>query len=380
MNHKFIFALVFVCLAHINQSFAQKSQIQVAQNSVGKLQVSIANKEDAKKQLAVIGEGIKAVEAAQNDKKTKNWPETWSIKAYLSSYVALIDDNEANADKYYGLATEALEKAKELDKYQANSTLIKAAHYNIMIKKQAEGNKAFQQNDFMTAFGLLKQVSDYLPTDTAIAVNVALCAQNIQSYDEALTYFKRAKDNGIKNPIVFQQMASIYASKFESEMAIRMLEDGLKLNPYHPFLTNDYINLLLDNEKYTQAAKIIEGSIATEKRNKLLLFLYGYLQQSQLNNSTGAEATYKKALEVDQNYFDALYQLALVYVNNANTGLREKNKQKFNSYVNRAEFTLLRAHEINPNDKNTVQLLIEIYTRKDRLDKVQELKRKLNEF
>ncbi|TKC10207.1 hypothetical protein FA048_08400 [Pedobacter polaris] len=376
MNFKHI---LIILLFFSVKSIAQKSQVQLAQNSVGKLQVSIANKEDVKKQLTIIGEGIKAIELAQSDKKTKNWPETWAVKAYLSSYIAIVD-NEANADKYYSLAVEALEKAISLDKYQANSSLIKAATYNVNIKKQTDGNKAYQQNDFTSAFNTLKQVSDYLPTDTTLAINVGICAQNIQDYNEALNYFKRAKDNGIKNPIVFQSMANIYASKFESELAIKTLEDGLKINPYHSNLTTDYINLLLDNEKYDRAVKIIEGSIATEKRSKLLLFLYGYLQQSQLKNAGTAELAYKKALDIDQNYFDALYQLGLVYVNIANESLKDKNKQKFTSYVNRAEFILQRAHEINLNDRNTIQLLIEIYTRKNRLDKVQELKRKLNEF
>jgi tetratricopeptide (TPR) repeat protein len=362
------------------EAFAQKSQVQLAQNSVGKLQVGIAAKADLKKQLSIIGEGIKAIEVAQNDKKTKNWPETWAIKAYLSSYVAIIDDNQGNADKYYDLALEAVEKASKLDKFQDNSGLIKASTFNINIKKQTEGNRAYQQNDFFTAFNLLKQVSDYLPKDATLAINVALCAQNIQSYDEALNYFKRAKENGIKDPIVFQHMANIYASKFESELALKVLDDGLKLNPYHPFLTNDYINLLLDNEKYERAMKVIETSIATEKRSKLLFFLFGYLQQSESNNNMAAEQAYKKALDIDQNYFDALYQLGLVYINYANDALKQKNKQKFTSYINRSEFTMLRALEINPNDRNTTQLLIEIYTRKNRLDKVQDLKRKLNEF
>ena len=362
------------------EAFAQKSQVQLAQNSVGKLQVGIAAKADLKKQLSIIGEGIKAIEVAQNDKKTKNWPETWAIKAYLSSYVAIIDDNQSNADKYYDLALEAVEKATQLDKFQDNSGLIKASTFNINIKKQTEGNRAYQQNDFFTAFSLLKQVSDYLPKDTTLAINVALCAQNIQSYDEALNYFKRAKENGIKDPVVFQHMANIYASKFESELALKVLDDGLKLNPYHPFLTNDYINLLLDNEKYDRAMKVIETSIATEKRSKLLFFLFGYLQQSQSNNNIAAEQAYKKALDIDQNYFDALYQLGLVYINYANEALKQKNKQRFTSYINRSEFTMLRALEINPNDRNTIQLLTEIYTRKNRLDKVQDLKRKLNEF
>lgn len=371
--------LLLILLFGFN-AFAQKSQLQIAKNSLGKLQASITSKADSKKQLAIIGEGIKALEVAQNDKKTKNWAETWAIKAYLSSYVALIDDNTANADKYYGLAIEAIDQANKLDKFQDNSGLIKAFSYNINIKKQTEGNRAFDRNDFVTAFDLLKQVSDYLPTDTTIAINVALCAQNIKDYNEALNYFKRAKENGIKNPLVYQNMANIYASKFESELAIKTLEDGLKLNPNHPFLLSDYINQLLDNEKYDKAIKTIETSIAADKRSKLLLFLYGYLQQSQLNNYNSAEFAYKKALDQDQNYFDALYQLGIVYVNYGNTALKEKNKQKFNSYINRAEFTLLRAHEINQNDRNTIKLLIEIYTRKNRLDKVQDLKRKFNEF
>ena len=372
------YLVFFLFLINLNAA-AQKSQVLLAQNSVGKLQVSIINKEDAKKQLAVIGEGIKAVELAEKDNKTKNWPETWAIKAYLSSYIAIID-NEANADKYYSLANEALQKAIALDKYQSNTSLIKAATYNVNIKKQIDGNKLYLQNDFTNAFNLLKQVSDYLPTDTTLAVNTGICAQNIQSYNEALDYFKRAKDNGVRNPIVYQNMANIYASKFESELALKTLEDGLKVNAYHPFLTTDYINLLLDNEKYDKAIKIIEGSIATEKRSKLLLFLYGYLQQSQFNNNGTAELAYKKALDIDQNYFDALYQLGLVYVNVANEALKAKDNKKFTSNINRAEFILQRAHEINLNDRNTIQLLIEIYTRKNRLDKVQDLKRKLNEF
>lgn len=370
---------LFLILLSYNLVYGQKSQLLVAQNSIAKLQVSIANKEDVKKQLTIIGDGIKALDAAQNDKKTKNYPETWAIKAYLSSYIAIIDEGD-NADKYYGLAVEALTKATSLDKFQANSQLINAASYNINIKKQMEGTLAFRQNDFATAYQLLKQVSDFLPADTTLAVNVGICAQNIQKYNEALFYFNRAKDNGIKNPYVYQNVAQIYSSKFESELAIKTLEEGLKHNAHHPLLTNDYINLLLDNERYDTALKIIEGSIATEKRNKLLLFLYGYLMQSQKDNNVLAEVNYKRALDIDQNYFDALYQLGLVYVSNANQALKLKDSSKFRAMVNRAEIILLRAHEININDRNTIQLLIEIYTRKNRLDKVQELKRKLNEF
>lgn len=371
---------IFILLTISNIAFSQGSQIKTANNSLAKLQNSIAEKADAKKQLTIIGEGIKAIEAAEKDKKTKNWPETWAIKAYMCSYIAIIDDNEANAEKYFQFAKDALELAIKLDKFQTNTELIKAANHNIHVKLQRKGAEAFQQNDFSTAYELLKNVSDFMPTDTLLATNTAICAQNLQMYNDALAYFIRAKENGAKNPALFQNIANIYASKFETELAVKTLEEGLKFNAYHPLLTNNYINLLLDTEQYEKATKAIENSLKTDKRSKLLFFLYGYLQQNQAKNIGTAELSYQKALEVDYNYFEALYQLAVAYIQNANEALKQKDNKKFVANINRAEYSLLRAHDININHKNTIKLLIEIYTRKNRLDKVQELKRKLNEF
>jgi tetratricopeptide (TPR) repeat protein len=363
-------------------AFSQKSQLLIARNSVGKLQMAINNKQDANAQLGIIGEGIRASEAAQNDKKTKKWPETWAIKAYLSSYVAITDPNEGNSDKYYALAIDAIDSAKRLDKFQTNTRLIEASIYNINIKKQERANAAFAKNDFTTAFGLLKEVSDFFPKDTALAINTALAAQNIRGFDNALEYFKRAKENGAKNPAIFQNLANIYTSKLDVDQAIKTLEDGIKLNPSDVNLNNNYINLLLDNERYNEAAKVIENTLKADTSNKLLYFLYGYLHQTGSGLGT-AELAYNKALDIDENYFDALYQLGVAYIQSANEALKlnsaDKN-QKFTSFINRAEVSLLQAHEINQNDKPTVQLLIEIYTRKNKLDKVQELKSKLEEF
>jgi len=371
-------ALIFVSF----NAVAQKSQILIARNAVGKLQASIANKEDEKKQLSIITEGLKSIESAEKDNKTKNWSETWSIKSYLTSFASLIDTDPNNANKFYDSAVEAVAKAKSLDRYDDNGGLIKASNHNILIKKQEKGNEAFFNNDFKEAFADLKEVCDNFPADTTLALNTAICALNIQSYDESLTYFKRAKENGIRNPSVFQKMAQMYVVKSENETAIKTLEDGLVLNPFNRFLTNDYINLLLDTENYSKAQGLIENNLKVEKGNKLLYFLYGYLQQVGGNNATAILA-YDKALSTDQNYFDALYQLSLAYINTANETLSRNDADKTEKYkglINRAQFALQRANEINPNDKKTVQLLIDIYTKKGVTNKVQELNRKLQEL
>jgi tetratricopeptide (TPR) repeat protein len=380
MKYPAIYLTTF-CLLTSLTAVSQISQLQIARNAVGKLQVSISSGGDKAKQLAILSEGLKASESARSDKKTKKWSETWAINAYLSSYISLLDDNQGNADKYLSSAIAAVDSAMRLDKYQDNSGLIQASIYNINAKKLDQGNLAFNNKDFAKAFNKLKEVSDYLPKDTAIAINTALSAVSLQDYPNAIVYFERAKNNGIKNPIAFQHLATIYISKFDYDAAIKVLEEGLKINAGYTYLTFDYINLLLDTEKYEKAKAVIENTIKIDDKNKLLYYLYGYLEQKS-GNSERAELAYKKALELDENYFEALYQLGLTYISSANKQLSKSgnSQQLFATFLDKSEYVLNQAYEVNPNDRSTIQLLIDINMRKNRLDKAQDLRSKLQEF
>lgn len=60
--------------------------------------------------------------------------------------------------------------------------------------------------------------------------------------------------------------------------------------------------------------------------------------------------------------------------------LQKKDIPAFTSNLNRAEVILSQAHQVNRKDKSTIKLLIEIYTRKNRFDRAQELKAQLEEF
>ena len=381
IHKKHLFPAAILIAMSCQPAFSQKTQLLIARNSVGKLQAAITNKKDTKAQLAILGEGIKASESTEKDSKTKKYPETWAIKAYLSSYIAITDPDQGNSNKYYDLALQALDSTKRFSNYDDNSGLIAASNYNINIKKQDKGNTAYEAGDFAAAYGYLKEVSDFFPKDTLLAVNTALSAEGVKNEDEALKYFVRAKDNGVRNPVVFQRMAFIYKGKLNNEQAIKTVQEGLRLNPFNNLLNNDYINMLLDNERYDEAKDVIDKTLKVETKSKLLYYLYGYLHQ-QNTNMTTAELAYNKSLELDRNYFDALYQLGLVYINLGNEALvpATRDVAKFSSYLNRAEVVLLQAHQVNAKNKNTTNLLIDIYTRKNRFDKVQELKAQLDEF
>ena len=362
--------------------FSQKSQILIARNAVGKLQESIVKKEDANKQFNPIKEGLKSIESAEKDKRTKDWAETWAIKSYLNSYAALISTDEKASRTFYDTAVEAIKRARSLDRYDDNSGLIKASAHNLLIEKQDIGKQYFEANDFKMALENLKEVSDNFPADTSLALNNGICALNLQMYDEAIIYFNRAVENGIKNPAVYQKLAQIYTAKFDDKTAMKTLKDGLTISPLNTGLTSDYINLLIDTGDYPKALELINSRLEVENGDKLLLYLYGYLQQAN-NNKAKAILAYNSALEKDPNYFDAMYQLGLAFINSGNETLKstDPNKiQQYNSFINRAEVALERANEIDPNNRNAVQLLTDIYTRKNELDKVQVLQGKLKEF
>lgn len=381
IDKRLAFSVTIFIIMNSQSVFSQKTQLLIARNSVGKLQAAIANKKDVKTQMTILSDGIKASELTAKDSKTRKWGITWAIKSYLSSYIAITDPDQVNSNKHYDLALQAIDSAKKYNKYEDDASLITAANYNINIKKQQKGNLAYADKDYKSAFEYLKQVSDFFPKDTVMAMNAALSAEGVKNEEEAFNFYKRAKDNNVRNPVVFQRLADLYKEKSDKEKALKTIQEGLSLNPYNDMLNNDYINMLLDDEKYDQAKDVIDGTLKVETRSKMLYYLFGYLHQKNANMTT-AELAYNKSLDIDHNFFDALYQLGLVYVDLGNKALDTpvKDVPKFASYLNRAEVVLLQAHQVNPKDKSTINVLIDIYTRKNRFDRVQELKAQLDGF
>lgn len=362
----------------ITSVYAQKNQVQIARNAVGKLQVSFADPSLKAKSLGFINDGLKAINLAKQNKKTGKWSETWAIKAYLHSCNALISANDEASDKQLNLALTSLDTAKMYDKDQLYSTLISATINNTMIRKLDKGNKAFEENDFLNAYQTLKEVSDYSVKDTSLALNVAIVAQNIQQDKEGLRYLMRAKEHGIRNPAVFQQLSKVYSLKFEPQQALRVLKEGIELNPDNAVLKRDYINVLLDNQKYTEALDALESELLVTRNDEKLFFIYGLLNQLE-KRIPDAEAAFKRSIALNAYNFDAFYQLGLVYLDKANMQAK-KSDIGYKEAVNNAELAFNKAYTIKPNDKATITLLIALYQSQSDLERVRELQRRLREF
>ncbi|MBY0244612.1 MAG: hypothetical protein K2Q03_04060, partial [Sphingobacteriaceae bacterium] len=303
----------------------------------------------------------------------KNNLELWEIQAYLTSFIAITDIDETNIELNYKLCLKSIDTLEKYRKIKLENNLLNTAKHNINILKQIKANRAIESKDFLNAFNLMKDLSDYTPQDSTLAINTAFCAEKIQYFNDELTYLIRSTNNGAKNPIIFKKIANLYVSKFDSENALKYLENGLLMNPFSPYLLNDYVNLLLEKERYQKAVELLESYIWQEKNNKSLYYLYGNLRQNYVKDYLKSENAYKMALDLDPYYFDAHYQLGLLYIEKMN----DEPKSRSIALLNKAESSLLKAFEISPKDGNTIKLLIEIYTKKQKVDKVNYYTKKL---
>mgnify|MGYP001798155712 CR=1 FL=1 len=78
---------------------------------------------------------------------------------------------------------------------------------------------------------------------------------------------------------------------------------------------------------HSQALDLLGSKLELEQGNKLLLYLYGYLQQANKNNAKAISA-YNTALEKDPNFFDAMYKLGLAFVEASTEELKVKSGKK----------------------------------------------------
>ncbi len=107
-----------------------------------------------------------------------------------------------------------------------------------------------------------------------------------------------------------------------------------------------------------------------------------------------AKVYFSKALEMDDEYFDAVYMMGAVEYNRAaefagllneladdyskeGTAKYEAMKEKMLGQFDAALPYFQKAEQIEPTDRNTLIALREIYARKDQLDKSEEYKAKL---
>jgi tetratricopeptide (TPR) repeat protein len=168
-------------------------------------------------------------------------------------------------------------------------------------------------------------------------------------------------------------MANILLEENDSEGALEIIKYGRGFFESDVDLIIAELNYYLGQSDFINAEKLLKLAVEEDPNNHLLFFALGS-SYDELNDFEKAENAYLEAIDIKPDFYDALYNLGVMYYNKGANMLKEANNikdwKKADAYTKKAEAKMLKGlpyiekcHEIDSEDKNILLVLKELYYR-----------------
>jgi lipoprotein NlpI len=282
------------------------------------------------------------------------------------------------------------EKALSLDTEGKESKNIKEG---IAVLKLAFENEAvfdYNKNDYAGAYGMFNQILELnkLPVmesvqDTIIMYNAARAALEMKDYSAAVNLFSQVKNLGLDEPFLFVFLKNSYLAAGDTLAGENILDEGFKKYPENESILIELINFYLTAQKSEKALDFLNLAHQNDPTNTSYIFAEGTIYD-KMGNFEKAKETYEKCLEIDPNFYNAMFNLGVLYynkavkryeeiVNIADNQEYEKAKVEADEVFKSAIPYMEKAHEIDPNSKEPLETLKTLYLRLQMNDKYEEV-------
>ncbi len=304
-----------------------------------------------------------------------------------------------------GVAYQAYSKAKTLDTKGNYTNELKAMN-NIAIYYDNTGRADFNGKKYPEALSNFESAYDINGgNDTTELYFCATSAELAQQYDKAKKYYQKMIDTKQGKGNTYSALVNVYLVMKDTVGGMDLLKKGRTAYPNDINLLTSEINYFLRTNKSKEALSNLNIAIQAKPTDPNLYLVRGNIYDNlanpkdaagkelakpadYLDNLKLAEADYKKAIEIKADYFDALYNLGVLYNNRGVVLNKEADKitdqkkyeaanAKATEQFDNALPILEKALEVSPKDRNTMIALRQIYMRKQKQDKVKEMNDKL---
>ncbi|WP_188465532.1 tetratricopeptide repeat protein [Marivirga lumbricoides] len=364
--------LFFAMILFAGLAFAQNSNVRKAESALesGKLQEA--------KQL---------IDEAAKHEKTMDDGKTWYVRGTI--YQALV--NKEYSDENLKEAVKSYDKVQEMEKEGSNYyTLTDLKIQELWGNFINKGSEAYSAADYSAANKAFEKALLVLPEDTTATLYAGISAQQAKDNKTALKYYYRLIDLDYQSEDIYGSIISI--ERYENQdidKALEAIKMAQKQFPENDAFEKQEINLLISAERTDEARAKISEAIEKDPTNANLYFNLGYLHE-ELKQPEKAEQAYKKAVELDPDYLDANYNLAVFYYNKAadlfgkarDMDLQTYQKQgkkieaEAKEYLKKAKPYFEKAHEIAPEELAVIETLQTVYMQLGENDKAEKLMEK----
>lgn len=349
----------------------------------------------------VDGDYLKAAEyidLAINDPKANIKEKTWRYRGNIYTNLASDSTLYAQVPDALEKASMSFAKAEELDEKDRYATERMSDVARGASIAGAAGISYFNAGVYGRAGELFVTAAEMTrmlgAVDTMAIFNSALCFEKAQQNDRAIAQYMMCGAYGYQVPEVFLFVANIHKMEGDTAKALTTLQNARQDFPREQALIIEELNIYLVAGEFERAKENLMLAAEQDPNNEILWFSLGSVYDNLGLQDEAVEA-YGKSLAIKADYFDANYNLGALYFNKAVQMVNEANdmwspkmsktdaaKQKELEEGGKAMFStaypyLEKALAVEPDDRETLRSLRDIYARIGMDDKMIEVSNKL---
>lgn len=338
-----------------------------------------------------LDKALETINEAILNEKTSMDPKTWMYRGiiyYNISTSPLPAYQELDTNAAY-VSYQSFLKAKEYDTKGTYATEIEPYMNGLTNEFYRIGGESFQASDYNQAienFKLAFNIGESLGKfDTIAAFNIGMSGVLSNQPKVAAEYLKKCVDVDFKDPRIYMFYNRAAKQLGDTTLAFQIVDLGRQRFPDDLSILLEQAQLYLETDQKEELLTSLQQAVVADPENATLYFLIGK-SYDDLRELDLAEKNYKKAAELNPDFFEAFYNLGAIYVNKAAEIQGEANDlplnetAKYNQMTDEANKNLAiavpyleNALQIRPDDQATIIALKEAYGRLNMNDKLQKL-------
>ncbi|RIJ41635.1 tetratricopeptide repeat protein [Pontibacter oryzae] len=362
--------------------------------SVASAQNSAVNSAILNHKNGTLDKALTDIEKATEHKKTMDKAKTWFYRGVImQDMIGNPIYGKMTDDKTPITILESFDKAVELDgqngEYGKQVPERKQMLYGQVLNQAVEFHNNQDWSNAISKYELAHKIS---PEDTTAVLYAAYASTADNKYDQAIGFYDELIKMGHKTEDVFKAKIQLQqATEASDDAVMATLANGLKEHPNSVYLMQEELKYYLKNDRADEAMDKLDKAIAADPSNASLYAVKGNLMERK-KDFEGAKKTYKKAIEVDANNFDAYYNLGVLEYNQGAEVNNKAAKMDYATYQKKGKTLeaeakkhyqsalpyFEKAHQIQPEDKATMQNLVNVYTRLGRKSDAEKISAQLN--
>ncbi|MDA8956369.1 tetratricopeptide repeat protein [Flavobacteriales bacterium] len=262
-----------------------------------------------------------------------------------------------------------------------------------------KGIELYSEKDFDNSKLLYNKIFDLFPLDEskslsrsnvtkeAVFLNLYYACAAQGDLSGSKEYLQELIDASYQDPQIYAYMSEIYQKEENTEKALAIIKEGREYFDTDVNLIISELNFYLASEDFVKAEELLRVAVKEDPNNEKLFYALG-TSYDQLGDFDKALEAYKEAVDIDPDYYDANYNLGIMCYNKGGLLNNEANDtrdfDKADAIKANAETIMLKGlpymeacYRLQPDDKNILIVLKELYYRNGDDAKYKEIVSKL---